>query len=253
MDWNSSALWGIIGLIGGVIVSFVFYKISNKSKKIIYTKSSQILITDTLSNISDLYITYQNQPIKNLTSTTITIKSTGKDIIQINDFGAATPFCIKTTGQFFLPNDINSIITKNSNLDNLLKPILKDDTTILLDFDYLSQFDEITFVILHTETIDIKGKLKIGNIMSSSISKKINNIMDAILYISSGIILFFISILYIFYNKADGTFITIGNFLINLLIGFILINYSKKIFEKFNNIEITIKDSDNSNVFYNNK
>ena len=28
MDWNSSAFWGIIGLIGGFIVSFIFYKLT---------------------------------------------------------------------------------------------------------------------------------------------------------------------------------------------------------------------------------
>lgn len=182
MDWNSSALWGIIGLIGGFIVSFIFYKISNKKKKIIYTRNSQILITDTLSNIKDLNITYQNQPIQNLTSTTIIIKSAGKDIIQMNDFGIATPFCIKTTEQLFLPTDINTIITKNSNPNNLMKPKVKDDKTILLDFDFLSQFDEITFVLLHTGTLNIDGKLKIGQIMSNNLSKKINNIMDTIIY-----------------------------------------------------------------------
>lgn len=39
MDWNSSALWGIIGLIGGFIVSFIFYKISNKNKKLYIPKT----------------------------------------------------------------------------------------------------------------------------------------------------------------------------------------------------------------------
>ncbi len=30
MDWNSSALWGIIGLIGGFLFSFIFDKLSTK-------------------------------------------------------------------------------------------------------------------------------------------------------------------------------------------------------------------------------
>lgn len=58
MNWNSSALWGIIGLIGGFITSFTFHKINYKSKKIIYTKNSQILITDAISKIKGLNITY---------------------------------------------------------------------------------------------------------------------------------------------------------------------------------------------------
>lgn len=112
MDWNSSALWGIIGLIGGFIISFIFYKISNKNKKIIYTKNSQTLITNNLSEIDGLNITYKSQPIMNLTSTTVIIKSIGKDIISMNDFGKATPFCITTTGKFLLQDDIISTITQ---------------------------------------------------------------------------------------------------------------------------------------------
>lgn len=171
MDWNSSALWGIIGLIGGFFFSFVFYILSNKNKKIEYIKNSQILIANNLSEIEGLAITYQNQPIKNLTSTTITMTSVGKDIINMNDFGKATPLCIKTTGKFFLQSDINSIIFKNSNSKNLLTPIVENETTILLNFDYLSKQDEIVFIILHTEDIYIDGKLKSGSILYKNNNK----------------------------------------------------------------------------------
>ena len=75
MDWDSSALWGIIGLIGGFLFSFIFYKLSTKSKKIVYNKKSQNLITNNTSKINGLNITYENKPIEELTSTTIIIKS----------------------------------------------------------------------------------------------------------------------------------------------------------------------------------
>lgn len=32
MDWNSSALWGIIGLIGGIVISAFFYFLGIKRK-----------------------------------------------------------------------------------------------------------------------------------------------------------------------------------------------------------------------------
>lgn len=189
MDWNSSALWGIIGLIGGFFSSFIFHKISTKTKKIIYTKNSQTLVTNSLSEINGLNITFHNQPIKNLTSTTLTIRSVGKDIINLDDFGKATPLCIKTTECFFLQENVNSIICKNSNPNNLMKLIIKDEKTILLDFDYLSQEDEVEFVLLHTGTIEIDGKLKSGTLLNKNNSKKfdlftINNLAFTLIYIA---------------------------------------------------------------------
>lgn len=248
MDWNSSALWGIIGLIGGFVISFIFYKISTKNKKIVYTKNSQTLITDNLSKINDLNITYQNKPIKNLTTSTVCIKSIGKDTIEMNDFGKATPLCIKTDGEFLLQSDIVSTITNNSNINNMMLPILKDSDTILLEFDYLAQGDSITFVLLHTGTLSIAGKLKSGTLLDNTAFNKINNVLDIISYICCGFLIFLAIIMYIIFSGVDGTFINIGNFLINLLFGIILVNYCKKIFKKFINVEISLRDSDNNQI-----
>ena len=247
MDWNSSALWGIIGLFGGFIVSLIFYKLSTKNKKIVYNKKSQNLITNSTSNISGLNITYENKPIKELTTTTLIIKSVGKDIINKDDFGKANPLCIKTTGEFLF-QDINSIITNNSNPDNLIKPIVKDDKTILLDFDYFSQGDEITFVLLHTETTNIDGRLKNGAILNNDLFDKINTMSNIITYIVCSLLILFVGLLYIALEGPNGTLISIGNFLINLLLGIALINYFKKLFKGLSNIEINLQDSDNTNI-----
>lgn len=72
--------------------------------------------------------------------------------------------------------------------------------------------------------------------------------MDIISYICSGILIILISIVYMFFKGADGTLISAGNFLLNLLLGIILINYFKKIFNGLNNIEINLRDSDNTNI-----
>ena len=237
IDWNSSALWGIIGLLGGFIVSFIFYKISTKSKKIVYTKNSQILITDNLSSITDLSITYQNKSIKNLTSTTISIKSIGKDIIEMTDFGSATPLCIKTTGEFLLQENISSVISHNSTPDNLMNVALQDNSTLLLNFDYLSQGDTITFTLLHTETISVNGKLKAGTIIDDNLFQKINTIMNILLNIGSIFAFIFILIVYMFFAGISTTITSIVSFLLNLLLGIILVNYCKNFF----NFSITLK------------
>ena len=125
MDWNSSALWGIIGLFGGFLCSFIFYKLSDKTKRLTYSINSQTLITNNLSEIEGVSITFGNHPIDNLVTTTITLKSVGKDAIEMKDFGRAKPLCFKTTGKFLLQDNIDSTITKNSRPDNLMKTKLK--------------------------------------------------------------------------------------------------------------------------------
>lgn len=221
---------------------FYFYKISNKKKKVIYIKNSQTLITNNLSKIDGLNITYQDNPIENLTSTTIIIKSIGKDTVEMSDFGKATPFCIKTDGEFLLQNNINSTITKNSNPENLMELTVENDSTLLLKFDYLSQGDEITFVFLHTGTIDVKGKLKTGSLLKYNLYQKISKVFDTLSSIFLGFGAFLIAIGYTAYSDVNGIFINIGNFLLHLLLGMILIKYFKKVFHNINNINISVSD-----------
>ena len=250
MDWNSSALWGIIGLVGGFLISLIFYKISNKSKKIVFLKKSQKLITDNISNIDGLNITYQNKPIKELTTTTITFKAIGKDIINMSDFGKATPLCITTTGEFLLKDNIESTIIYNSNPNNLISSTIKveNEKTMLLEFDYLSQGDEFTLVFLHTGNINVNGKLKSGALLDNNLSDKINSFFDILSYIGLGFLLLFIITVYVTFKGADGTIISIVNFLINLTLGVILINYFKKTFNSIKNIKINLDDTDNTNI-----
>lgn len=227
MAWNSSALWGIVGIIGGAVVSFIFYIYGNKVKRIVYTVNSQVLITDNLSSIAGLNIIYQNKTINNLTSTTINFKSIGKDTVEMHDFGQATPLCIKTTGEFLLQSDIDSIVASNSNPNNLLKPILMDDKTIELEFDYFSKGDAITFTILHTGAISVVGKLKDGKVLDNNAYEKFNHISNIVAYVSLGIALIVVAFLYVLFNGVGNVFVDIGRYVGSLLLGMVLISFYK--------------------------
>ncbi len=228
MDLNSSALWGIIGLLGGFLCSFIFYKLGNKAKRLTYNINSQVLITNNLSKIEGLNITYGDQPINNLATTTIILKSVGKDVIEMKDFGQAKPLCFKTTGEFLLQDNIDSTITKNSRPDNLMKAKLEGNDKILLEYDYLSQGDTITFTVLHTGEISLDGKLKAGTLLKSDLLKKITNVIEVISNIAIVFWLFLGLFLYIGISGMDGTFKSIGNFIINLVLGITLIEYYRK-------------------------
>lgn len=198
MDWNSSILWGIISLIGSLIFSFIFYKLSIKKPKIICSINSHILNIDGSDKINNLDIAYFKNHNKKLIKTTIKIELSSNNIIDKNDFSKLSPFCIKVKGEFFVKN-IDSIITYNSNPDNLIKPIIKNKSTILLDLDYLSEEDNITLVLLHTGALKVDGKLKRGCIINIDSFESTSSSIDSILCCYGTICL------YVFYNTYFNT------------------------------------------------
>ena len=116
---------------------------------------------------------YQNNPIKDLTTTTINIKSIGKDNIEMKDFAKNSPLCIKTSGQFLFKDNIESSLTYNSNPINSIKlNITEDFSTVQLDYDYFKKDNLITFTFLHTGELTISGDLKKGNISQTNTTNK---------------------------------------------------------------------------------
>lgn len=222
MDWKS-LLWCIIGIIGSAITSFIFYQKGITTKKIIYTIKSKTLITSKQSNIKGLKILFQNNLIEDLTSTTISIKSVGKDNIEMSDLANSSPLCIKTTGKFLFEDNIDAALTYNSNLSNQIKlSITEDLSTINLEYEYFKHNDLVTFNLLHTGDLTISGELKKGSItQENSIDKK--NISDILYFISLVLGILFIIFLSLVENGM-GYFATQGtNLLFNMVLGLILI------------------------------
>ena len=254
MNWDSSILWGLIGLIGGFTTSLLFYKLSNKTKKIIYSINSKILITDNLSNIDGLNILYFDSPIKNLSTTTVSFKSIGKDIIEMNDFAKLSPLYIKTSGEFLLKNNIESTITNNTNPLNSAKPIVIDPSTIAIEYDYFSQNDFISFTFFHTGELKVTGKIKKGLLINDTLNTKRNFILEVTTYALLTILIILATITYFLFNGISNTITSIIHFGLNLIFSFIIINYGKRAFDKRLGFYISIKDStigESSNVLNN--
>ncbi len=224
MNLNSSILWGIVGLVGSFLFSFLFYKLSKSGKKITYSIKSQPLITKQIGNIQNLSITYKDNPISELLSTTLNIKITGKDIIDKNDFAKADPLCIKTDGEFLLQDNICSILTYNSNPANSLTPVIIDKTTISLNYDYFKYNSIFTFTILHTGNLTISGELKKGNIIrSNSINKK--SLLDILSIIGMSLGITFIVLIFFIGTNITVLASLVINCMLNIGIGVILIDY----------------------------
>lgn len=232
MNWNSSILWGVVSLLGSFLFSFIFYQLSKRGKKIIYSTESHQLITNNISNIENLHITYADKPIKNLTSTTIKLKITGKENIEYDDFAQSDPLCLKTDGEFLLQNDnIQSIITQNSQPSNSLELYSDDNSTISLYFDYFKYNSLITLTLFHTGNLTVCGELKKGKIVySNSINRK--NILDILSIIGMSLGIVFILLISFIENGFGSFALQVVKFLFNTMLGMMLIDYYLKNFHR---------------------
>lgn len=227
MDFGT--LIGILIGILGIIITIYTFKRSEKQKRIIFTKYSQTLITDYVTKIHGLNIIYSDKPIKNLISTTIKIKSIGKDTIEMDDFIKTTPLSIKTDGQFLFIGDVNDTFTYDTKSSNQIKLNVNSDSSILkLEYDCIKHNDIITFKLLHTgNNITVDGELKKGNIsQSNSIDKK--SISDIITIIGLTIGILFIVACGLLISGFEFYIKQCLTLLFNTCLGIILIDFYNK-------------------------
>ena len=189
MDWNSSILWGIIGLVGGFIISFFFYFIGLKRKHLSYNIKTICLVSDKINQINGLEIRYNSNEIEDLYFSTITIKNIGNAIIENSDFAALYPLSISTNG-IFLIDELNEIELYSSNKSSVVQPLFDIDNDgicnyIIISFDYISKKEELTCSILHTGNIIFEGTLKEGRLSINPFSNfpSFNNTNKALYYL----------------------------------------------------------------------
>lgn len=179
MDWNSSALWGIIGLIGGFIISYFFYSKGIKRKCLIYDITTTAIVSENVTHIKELSIKYQNNPIHNLYISTISIRNAGNTVMEPDDFAPAAQLSLATNGEFLTASDNEiKLIPENSYnkisllMDNTEENICKKAQ---IEFDYISKKDIILCTMFHTTpSLHITGKLKEGDIRNTGIRTDIS-------------------------------------------------------------------------------
>ena len=227
MNWDFTSILSIILGIASIIISIIIYKLGNNYKRILYTKQSKILITENIGGIDNLKIIYYESLINDLSYTTVKIKSSGKDYIEMNDF--IEPLCLKTDGEFFV-NNIETILSNNSRPSNHIECIFVDQSTIQLNFKILKYKDLITLNIYHTGNLELTGELKKGEIINSnSINKK--SLSDIFTIIGTILGIFCIVLATLFENGFGFYMGTAFELLCNVAVGIILIDYYHKYYK----------------------
>lgn len=221
--WIENLFWCIVGIIGGAIVSAIFYYISKNRKVITYEIVTTTLIASECRKLKKLKISYKNIDISSLYVSTIKIKNTGNHIIENSDFAPTAPLSIKTNGVFLvipendstsspllsiITDDSFSITSKTENTDidmdtttilssnsyNKVYPIPQFNennicTTAKINFDYISKKEVITSTVFHTGSISVTGKLKDGKIIKDEKTKhRIGVLFSLIFSIVGGIL-----------------------------------------------------------------
>ena len=150
----------------------------------------------------------------------------------MKDFAKASPLYIETDGEFLLANNIESTITNNSNPLNQAKPTIISPSKIAIEYDYFSRNDTIIFTFFHTGILNVTGKIKDGILISDEKNTKKNIILNTFSYVALTIFLTFIVIVDLISNGINHYFTNMINCVFNLVVGILLVDYGKKVFQK---------------------
>ena len=164
MIWNPNILWSIIGIIGGAIVSILFHFYGVIRKSLTYDITTTTIVSNNFSQIKGLSIKYNKSKIKNLNTSTITIKNNGNSIILPEDISLHLPLTLTTDGEFF----VNSVEILSKNKINNMRLVydLEENISksVSIQFDYLAKNDIVSFSVFHTGNVSLSGVLKNGKI-----------------------------------------------------------------------------------------
>lgn len=190
MNWNSSILWGIVGLIGGGLISSFFYFIGKKRMILSYDIITTTLVSCNATKIKDLNIQYKEKPIYNLYTSTLKFKNIGNCIIEPSDFAPSAPLSLITDGEFLISEDTGThIFTENDS--NRVSPIMEINNNVCrkstIQFDYIAKNETISCTVFHTGSVCISGKLKDGKLKNSDEKSRIPFILSTIIAIISSL------------------------------------------------------------------
>lgn len=157
-QFDSSAFWGIAGILAGVVVAIFFFYIGMNKKILEYQITSTPLISEKMSRIPGINITIHEQPVKSLVSTAIKFTNVGNQTLVSSDFASQDPLGIPLIGHLYSYD----VTADNKNLMSLLKFI--DGKGIDIEFEFLKPKQSFTVTILHDGKVGVFGELKTGEI-----------------------------------------------------------------------------------------
>ena len=157
-EFVSNAIWAMVGVSATVIV----FLLQKKKTLLQYYISTTPLITEKMAGILNDRMLIDGQPVKSMSSTTISFINSGNQRIKSSDFSEQEPLRIILKGHLY-GHDVSL-----GNQKLLPKVVPVHDNVLNISFENLkpSQFFRVT--ILHDKTLDVSGELTTGNMREYS-------------------------------------------------------------------------------------
>ena len=155
-QFDSSAFWGIAGIIVGILVATFFFAIGKKRTLLQHQSTATPLITNKMAEIPGISITIYGHPVKNLVSTIIEFRNLGNQPVSSADFAEQDKLRIVLAGELY------SYDVSKGNQKLVPALDLVDNKTINIAFENLKPKQYFTVTIWHDGSLDVFGELKTG-------------------------------------------------------------------------------------------
>ena len=163
--WESTPFWGIAGLIGGAVISALFFLIGKSKKRLHYQRTTTQLITEQMISVPTLEVTIDNTTIKSLTSTKIEFYNAGNQVIYPEDFAPLEPLEIKVTKNSFDLRKCTTVTSKYQNCNPRMETTDEDKEALNVKFDFLRPRQTFSVTVLHDGKLSILGDLTDGKVL----------------------------------------------------------------------------------------
>lgn len=162
---NQSGIVNLISLtigVVGIILSIYFYIKSRKNRAPVYRSRTTRLIKDSLNQINNLEVYYENKKLSALSITKVAFWNSGRETISYDDISKNDKLRLVIDDKYvFLSCDV---IVQTKDANGFVAVLSEDRRTIYLNFDYLDYEEGVVLRIRHTGSSDtdimLKGSIK---------------------------------------------------------------------------------------------
>lgn len=166
VEWLNNNQWlNLIFLllaILSIVVSYLLYLKSKKTKKPTYLIKSFNLVKDQISKIEQVKILYEEEIIKNLTVTKISFWNKGKETINRIDIAPKDKIRVDITKGHRILNA--NIVYQKKLANNFTIDLNKSQKCLKIDFDYFHFNEGVIIELYHTgtssEELELNGTIK---------------------------------------------------------------------------------------------
>lgn len=165
---DSSAIWTIVGIVVGIIVTAFFFFIGKKKIILQYYKFTSPLITERMAGILNDRMTIDGQPVNSLSMAAIIFLNSGNQRIKSSDYSVQEPLRVILKGHLY-GYDVS---LGNQKLVPKVTPV--NEKELQISFENLKPRQYFGVLILHDKSLDVLGELTTGTMREYKSSPILN-------------------------------------------------------------------------------